>query len=506
MPPPDPIQAASASYGICLPDGTVEGVEILISPAAAQQSCESEKLAAVQDYTVGMSYSRPVEATRQPMSVLQALPLRGRQKVAVMALGDALQIWINDQEKKGLSIEPELQEIAELLHEGILPNIEDPHYSNFFNKSYTDTSLDAILHSIGTRVEGASSIHAQALRSSLPYYLAHSENPNDSGIRQSLIIALSNSDTETRVILANSTQTAAPEMQAQVHQALSSSTPVTLSSGPSSLPERASPAVASSASSSPLPFSNEEGLSRALVYGASLSNRISSYLLNNPSPTHELTLPVAILTSGAALTNTPTLLLTPDSIFGILNFASSPNSPMPGSLRASLLGQSSLTEGSGAPRRMQETAVSQRVQTLPFAFTFSPLILEPETHREPMIRSSLRGLGLSDSSIDAVFDFLPSPLLLGCASIQGGLQASLNQATIAHSNAPFSTSTNPASGYRVAAISGSDVRPDREGFGSSSQEGSSEGYSGNNSSSQEGQSQEDQAQADEADVYTTQLV
>lgn len=468
MAPPDPIQAANASYGVCLPDGTLQGIEILVSTDAAQQPCESNQtlVVGVQDESAGMSYAQPVTLSRQPTNVFEANPLRvsHQQKKTLIALGDALQIWIHQQEAQGNPVDPALEDLALLLHAGRLPDANDPDFQELINKSFADVALDAIVHAVALEADSSPNraLHAQALRYSLQYYCQHNtQNPADNSIRQSLITALANSNNaDSRSILVEAQRTANPAVQAQIQQALSTSVVAsTLIRGEAATRSNVQPLVANPtlqangiatrmsalantavtpvASGSATLNSDTTSLSRNLVNvgGIVLAGNPASIVLATP-----LTF-LYTLVSG-----TPSL---PASVRDLLTASHS----APSSASSGTASSTSLSENQrGAPALAASESARVGGEVAAFNDSLVLPLFDHSLSPQSIIYRSLRGLGLSDSVTQSILDSLPSPLLLGCASMQGGLHQALTAQSHSSSTLVYHTNhANPA--YRVAAIS-----------------------------------------------------
>jgi len=490
----------------------VEGAELLITPAAPQQSeAVAEAVVEVLDYSQGVSYARPVEITRQPTNVFQANPVQPKQKKAAMALGDALQTWIDQQRSEGKAVDSRLEDLALLLHSGQLPDANDPDFQGLVNQSFSDTALDAIVHSVALESDArpeSRSLHARALQYSLDYYLHQgATSPADSAIQQSLVTALANSNNSvSRGVLAEAARTANPATQAQIQSALSQAAPLsvhrdggfvvaqTLQTNPSAsvnaLAERASFAASVSNLSS----------------GASLSLRLGQFLSSHAEP---LALGSAIFTGSYA----------PVAFFRSANILA--NLLQPGSALATDLSHpSNASRGNATPGfRAVEGRNAGGSNPLPGspASDLSPSahpeatsdsvlpLLQVEWSPREILHRSLRGtLGLSETTSQAIMDSLPSPFLIGCASIQGGIHQALGN-QIATSVPLYANPLQSASSYRVAAISASAGNEfDQEGFGGS-QDGSSQGHGGGQGSQSQGEGQRDQEAPNPADVYVKNL-
>ncbi len=502
MAPPDPIQSSNASYGVCLPDGSEQGVEILVSTAAPQQSTPDQTIVVgVQNYSEGVSYARPVEVTRQPTNIFQAMPLQGSQKKAAIALGDALQILINDRLANGEDVDPRLEVIAQTLHEGKLPDLDDPDIADLFNRSFSDTALDAVVHSIALQSDSPNrSLHVQALQYSLPYYFQQTNtHPSDDGIRQGLITALSNSGPEGRQVLSDASRSANPAIQTQIQQALANTpanSPIapTTSTGLTYPPTLQAARVAelsihgSETSVTPQPSTLARftaiiashapvleagavvvlGISSPVLTGGVIANRI---VLNAFSPN---------ASAGPNTTPATTLSSMAPNARESVNFGAN-NSP-------SVISRGQETVEGSSP-------LFGRASLLP--------IFDVRVSPREIARRTLGDLGLSDSSVQRILDSIPSPFLLGAASIQGGLHQSLTvQAT---NNSPVilaGANTNPA--YRVAAVSRMESGSSEEGF-DSSREGSSDHHGEGQGSSSQGNPQQDHSQENPSDVYINNL-
>lgn len=512
MPPPDPIQAANASYGVCLPDGTVEGAELLITPAAPQQSGPApEAVVEVLDYSQGVSYARPVEITRQPTNVFQANPVQPKQKKAAMALGDALQIWINQQQSEGKPVDPRLQDLALLLHSGQLPDANDPDFQGLVNQSFSDTALDAIVHSVALESDSrpeSRSLHARALQYSLDYYLHQgAATPADSAIQQSLVTALANSNNSvSRGVLAETARTANPATQAQIQSALSQAAPlsihrdggIALAQALQTNPSASVNALAERSSFAASVTSLSSGTSLSLRLGQFLSSHAEPLALGSAIFTGSYA-PVALFRSANLLAS----LLQPGSALAIASTGPS-NDLHSHSVSGSSAAEGRNAGGSNPLSPSPASDFSPRVHPEAASDSVLPLLQVEWSPRE-ILHRSLRGtLGLSETTSQAILDSLPSPFLIGCASIQGGIHQALSGQS-ATSVPLYANPLQSASSYRVAAISASAGNEfDHEGFGGS-QEGSSQGQGGGQGSQSQGEGQHDQEAPTPADVYVKNL-
>lgn len=512
MAPPNQMAVQNAARGICLPDGSSEEVLASYAPAAVQQSqpcAAAAQVEGVSDESKGMSYARPVEVSRQPTHVFQANPVQSRQQRTIIVLGDALQFWINQQEAQGIPVDPLLIELAQVLHSGQLPDIHDEAFQILINQSLSDPALDAVLHSVALEVDTGPNRHlySTALRYSLSYYLHQNPtNASDNPIRRSLIIALAHSThSDSREILASSALGAPAETRNQVQLALNHAAQggrTIISSGGDNLNGSRfltiSPAVSANQTAERLGVSSlvaalPQPVIQALQWANSHREEIvlGSAVLTGTTP---LVLPVftarffpqaQLLISNAF----QTYFVNPDLSTPTLHLRAHSMTAQPVSLDD-----------------------CSRVSNLHFAET-NPLIppasldpialfdLAPRQMQGDSPYPALRYFGFSSFASQEILTTLPSPFLLGCVSIQGGIHQALSNAQMQAGSNIYIQPQSYGSAYRVAAISGSGAGSwEQDGFG----EGSSQGNphdQGRQGSQQDDQGHEEPAPLNPADVY-----
>lgn len=512
MPPPDVIQSARALVGVCLPDGSTEGVENLVAPAAVQQSApitNSEQLVEYRDDVQGVSYARPLEVSRQPTNIFQSNPLRARDQKTMIALGDALQFWINQQEAQGESVDPRLAEIAQILHSGRIPDASDVDFQTLVNQSFGDTALDAIIHSVALECDTSPNrqLHAQALSYSLSYFLQHdSSNPADTAIRSSLITALAHSqNTSSRAILLEASRLASPSIQAQVHQAFSQSygsRPIISSGGESfSFTHHylASPAVSASQTGQRLGFAATVGQA-VYASAAQLGQWVQAHsdqiilgsvaLLASPALTMNY--------AGARLISNGTQTLFPVSG----NSTAFAGTPADSVIKSFYANYSLASTESLAPSFLFQPSLHYFPSGIVYSEQSAMCLIRAESSPYQSTRFMFQNAGLNGQESRSLVDALNSPLLVGYASLQGGVHQALS-AQYALSVPFYSANQSPNAAYRVAPISyASGQEFDHDGFNGSSHEGSSQGESGEGSPQQGDQQQEGQdSQVPLADIY-----
>ena len=515
MPPPDPIQSANASYGICLPDGTEQEIEILISPAAPQQFSEGNQPAieGVPDLDTGMSYAQPVTLSRQPTNVFDASPIQvqAKQKRTLVALGDALQTWMNQQEAQGNLVDPQLEDLAQLLHKGKLPDAKDPDFQNLTNKSFADIGLDAIIHAIALEADQSPNraLHAQALRYSFQYYCQHNtQNPADNTIRQSLVTALSNSNnSDSRSILAEVGRNSStpPNVQQQIQSSLSGNATYHASNNEGSVNPTPSMGVSPSTQAAYLADMAVNAAQITANPVATNPNRLTRFLLSTNNPVIEGGIVLATTSSHLATAPViaPLLVATAPTIqnsehnTGALantahteaNIVNHPETPL-------------ANVGSAKPETVLATNNSP-LTSLTSGETAHPISGQVPAEASPAHRF-LQFLGFSDSSVQNIVSTLPSPFVTAFAAMMGGAQHST--ATQINPAAPilFASNTYAISAYNVRPVSASaSADSGYEGFGES-REGFSQGHSGQGSGGDNPQ-HDNPEQANPADVYSNNL-
>lgn len=510
MAPPDPIQTANASYPVsnqntCSPSG-----EALFTPAAAQQASETSEVIGVQDDQAAMSYARPVSLHRQPIHVFDASPLQvqNKQKRVLVNLGDALQIWINQEIANANPVDSRLEELAQLLHAGRLPDANDPDFQELINQSFSNTALDTIIHAIALEADTSPNrtLHAQALRFSLQYFCQHNtENPADRSIRQSLVTALSHSSyADSRSILSEVSRN--PNTPTNIQQQIQS----------------AFNTAASYSNNIPVAIAHLQSLTAAPHYSAlhpanMLAAAQVAVLPSVPSVIEKL---------GALSLHRNHPILEAGSILAALPRPA--NSPLPRLLLTAvpLLQSFALVPGgfenisySKAPfvhsaplfeapfakdpvvTRTIIAETEKPIDIVNHTFAISPSEQSPSDVLSPRF---LQLLGLGDSSIQNISGCLPSPFVTAFAAMMGGAQYSTLQQTNPTAPLLFSSNTYAHSAYSIRPVGASaSTDSGQDGFGES-REGFSQGHS-HQGSGEQNPDQNPQDQAPPADIYLTNL-
>lgn len=511
MAPPDQIARQNAARGICLPDGSSEEVLASYAPAAVQQvqpSALASEVEGISDESKGISYARPVEVSRQPTHVFHANPVLSRQQRTTIALGDALQFWINQQEAQGTPVDSHLYELAEILHSGRLPDIHDEAFQILINQSLSDPALDAILHSVAleTDVGPNRALYAQALRYSLNYYLHQDPAANaDSGVRRNLIVALAHSThSDSREILAFSANNAHPETRTQIQLALTHAAQagrVILSSGGENIPGSHPLAIAPFASAN----QSAERLSfRSLV--AALPQAANQVFHWASAHSAEIFIGSAAL-PGTAVFTLPLVaarLLAPVQQLLVNTYQAYAHDDL-SSGGQSFTARSAMTNENAfesLPGATNDSAINANPLIPDHASENIALFdFAPSQWQGDSTLPALRHLGFPRFVSQQILDTLPSPFLMGCISLQGGVQQALVNAN-AQAAATYVLPQTYGPSFRVNPISNSGAGSwEQEGFGEgSSSEGNAQDQGGQGSQ-QEGQGHDESPTLEPADIY-----
>ncbi len=511
MAPPNEIKVSDPAL-VCSSSTPIESGEVLYTPSVVPESSEKNLNVSVgvHDDAAGMSYAQPLTLTRRPTNIFDANPIQvqANQKRVLIALGDALQTWINQEAAQGNPVNPHLEDLAHLLHQGKLPDANDPDFQELINQSFADTGLDAIIHAIALEADQSPNrnLHAQALRFSLQYYCQHNtHSPADNAIRQSLVTALSNSNnTDSRSILAEvaRNQNTPANIQQQIQSALSTNATYHATNNGGAANPTPSVGVSPAIQAAYLADTANHA-AQAVVIPANTSPDRSTRLSFNMSQHGVMESGAALLgrtlyPSGASVI-TPLLLSLAPSIQhpelhpSILSSIVHPEGNPVNNSQGPAANIGNLIPGTSLPRNNAPLAPGETVH----AITREPVSVETST--APRF---LQFLGLSEANAHNITSSLPSPFVTAFAAMMGGAQHStVNQINPAASIL-FASNNYAVSAYSVRPVGASaSADSGQEGFGES-REGSSQGHSGQGSGG-ENPHRDNPEQPNPADVYST---
>ncbi|MFO1518296.1 MAG: hypothetical protein U1F57_01315 [bacterium] len=467
----------------------------------------------VEDPVAQRSYARPISLTRSPTHVFSARPATNlSDRRAAVTLGSTLQSVVEEMERNGEIVPSQARELAQELSQGNLPSREEVENNPFFNQSFLNTRLDAVIHAVAVRVAPRQEIHRQALALSLNYYLSQpDQNSSDQAIRQGLIVALA-SDSQNRDLLTQAGQNANADVQAQIVRAMASGAAAGgAASAP--IPSGGAPSPASGnnlTTNSPVTASALAQVAlRSAIQGAELLNPlaaipyeaarlISPQMASLPGllPIQESLLflpPSASSSSGYPPYLLPIFQMNPPNQNGVTSSNSSSGA------EPTADGPSNAHDGASLSSERGET-IRSFIESFPEGFFRETLTVLPLQGGIPLpaplqhaFSRAMTALGIPAVYGDAILSV--SPFLLAAASLQAGVgTAALSFGTMGGAFATASLSQlaqhTATSAITSAAESHSDNPNDSHSNGNSS--GNSQNQ--NSSSHQQHSSQEEQGQ------------